>query len=246
LPQPDLASIPAPLRAGVAEAWDGFVAAGGDPRLLEDDVVGRSLARVWACSRFVTESCARRPDLLAGLAASGELGRPRASGETAALIEAAAAADATEAQLMKVLRVARRRELVRIAWRDLCGWSALDESLSELSALADACIGVGLDRAQRSLIERHGEPTGDDGDGQRLIVVAMGKLGGRELNFSSDVDLVFVFPSPGQTSGRRALSNAELFTRVAQRTIHLLSTPTEDGFVCVSTPVCGHSATAAR
>jgi glutamate-ammonia-ligase adenylyltransferase len=231
LPQPDLASIPAPLRAGVAEAWEGFIAAGGDPDLLAQPAIGRTLPRVWACSRFVAESCARRPALLAGLVGSGELARPRASGELAALIEATAAPDAGEAELMKALRQARRRELVRIAWRDLCGQSTLEESLTELSDLADACIRVALDRAGRALIERHGEPAGDDGEDQRLIVIAMGKLGGRELNFSSDVDLVFVFPSPGQTSGRRALSSAELFTRVAQRMIHLLSTPTEDGFV---------------
>jgi glutamate-ammonia-ligase adenylyltransferase len=231
VPKPDLASIPAPLRAGVGEAWEGFIAAGGDPAILGHEAVGPTLLRVWACSRFVAGSCVRRPAMLAELAAAGELTRARAAGETAALIAAAAGPDAGEAALMKALRQARQRELVRIAWRDLCGWSTLEESLEELSALADACIRTAVDRAERSMAERHGEPAGEGGEAQRLVVIAMGKLGGRELNFSSDVDLVFVFPSPGQTSGRRALSNAEFFTRVAQRAIHFLSTPTEDGFV---------------
>jgi glutamate-ammonia-ligase adenylyltransferase len=231
VPDLNLTSLPVDLRPGVAVAWESYLAAGGDVALLEHDPIARTLPRVWACSRFVAESCARAPAMLAALVTSGELERPRAAGEMRTTLEAISSADRSEAALMKALRQARRRELVRIAWRDLSGWSTLEESLAELSAFADGCISVALDSAERALIERHGEPIGDNGAPQRLIVIAMGKLGGDELNFSSDVDLVFVFPSPGQTSGSRPLSNAEFFTRVAQRTIQALSTATEDGFV---------------
>jgi glutamate-ammonia-ligase adenylyltransferase len=229
--QPAFDALPEALRDPAARAWDACVAAGFDARALADPAVAQALPRVFACSRFVATSCARAPGLLADLTTSGELGRPRAPGELKARIGQALAGAETEAELMRVLRLERRRELVRIAWRDLAGASDLAESLAELSELAEVCIDAALERVQAALIARHGEPEPVDGAPQRLIVLAMGKLGGRELNFSSDVDLVFLFPEPGQTDGPRPLSNAELFTRVAQRLIHVLSAPTADGFV---------------
>src|SRR6185436_13701330 len=83
------------------------------------------------------------------------------------------------------------------------------------------------------LSAENGEPIGSDsGNVQRLHVVGMGKLGGRELNVSSDIDLVFVYPEEGDTRGApRALSNQEYFTRLARRLIALLNEMTADGYV---------------
>ena len=110
-----LESIPADLRADVRSAWDSYLASGGAAALLEHDAIRRTLPRVWACSRFVAESCARAPAMIAELAASGELERARGAQEIGSAIAAAAAAATSETQLMKALRQARRRELVRIA-----------------------------------------------------------------------------------------------------------------------------------
>lgn len=97
-----------------------------------------------------------------------------------------------EPQFLEDLRRWRRREMVRIAWRDLAGWAQLEETLADLTAFADAAISVACEFARRGLVARYGEPCSDGGVVQPLVVVGMGKLGGGELNFSSDVDLVLL------------------------------------------------------
>lgn len=184
---------------------------------------------VFAASRFVEEAANREPDLLPGLAASGALARPRAPGEIGELASAIVAAD--EAGFMDALRRLRRHELVRIAWRDLTGAATLGETLAETSALADAAIATALAFANRALAPRYGQPRSASGEAQELLVIGMGKLGGGELNFSSDVDLVFLFPEPGETDGARAVTNEEYFTRLGQLLIRLLDARTSEGFV---------------
>ncbi|MEA3179746.1 MAG: [glutamine synthetase] adenylyltransferase / [glutamine synthetase]-adenylyl-L-tyrosine [Gammaproteobacteria bacterium] len=121
--------------------------------------------------------------------------------------------------------------MVRIAWRDLAGWAHLEETLSDLTAFADAAINVSCDFARRPLVARYGEPCSESGVVQPLVVVGMGKLGGGELNFSSDVDLVLLFPEYGETNGTRSIANEEFFTRLGQGLVRMLETPTPDGIV---------------
>jgi len=120
---------------------------------------------------------------------------------------------------------------VRIAWRDLAGWAPLEETLAELSAFADAAIVTAVAQARAALVARYGEPRGAEGALQELLVIAMGKLGGGELNFSSDVDLVLLFPEHGETDGAHSISNEEFFTRLGQGMVRLLEAPTAEGFV---------------
>jgi glutamate-ammonia-ligase adenylyltransferase len=129
------------------------------------------------------------------------------------------------------LRKWRRREMVRIAWRDLAGWAHLEETLADLTAFADAAIRTSCEFARRTLVARYGEPCSANGVVQPLVIVAMGKLGGGELNFSSDVDLVLLFPEHGETNGARSIANEEFFTRLGQGLVRMLETPTQDGFV---------------
>ena len=136
-----------------------------------------------------------------------------------------------EAEYIGALRRWRRREMVRIAWRDLAGWASLEETLSELSVFADTAIQSAYEHARRSLIVRYGTPRSPTGVEQSLIVIGMGKLGGGELNFSSDIDLVFLFPEHGATDGARSIENEEFFTRLGQGLIRLLETPTHEGLV---------------
>ena len=185
---------------------------------------------VLAASRFVAEALEREPGLRAALEAEGVLARPRRPGEIAALA-GAADGSADEPAFMDALRRLRRHELVRIAWRDLTGAAPLPETLAELSALADAAIAAALAFATRTLEPRFGRPRSQDGEAQELVVVGMGKLGGGELNFSSDIDLVFLYPESGETDGRRAVSNEEYFTRLGQGLIRLLDARTAEGFV---------------
>ena len=132
---------------------------------------------------------------------------------------------------MAALRRWRRAEFARIAWRDLAGWASLAETLADLSRAADLALVLAHEFALRALTARYGQPRSAALVPQQLIIVAMGKLGGGELNFSSDIDLVLLYPEGGDTDGERPISNEEYFTRLGQALIRLLEQPTADGFV---------------
>jgi [glutamine synthetase] adenylyltransferase / [glutamine synthetase]-adenylyl-L-tyrosine phosphorylase len=187
-----------------------------------------SLPLVFGASDFVAQACARDTGLLPDLIGRFGLARRSAPGDYAA--RAPAAGCGSEAGVLSALRRWRRREMVRIAWRALAGWAEVEETLADLSDFADAAIRVSVEHARQPLTARHGEPRSASGAVQPLVIVAMGKLGGRELNFSSDVDLVLLFPEHGETDGPRSIANEEFFTRLGQGLIRLLETATSDGF----------------
>jgi [glutamine synthetase] adenylyltransferase / [glutamine synthetase]-adenylyl-L-tyrosine phosphorylase len=226
-----LEALPGELRCDLPARWKRFAgeypaaaaALGAEPGW------AGAVARVWAASEFVAEHCLRAGDGLAELAR--HLQARWTPGELlgGALAELDALED--EAAVMRTLRLFRRREMLRIAWRDLAGRAVLEETLGHLSELAEVCIRAADDWAHRRLVARHGEPRSRAGEPQRLLVIAMGKLGGGELNFSSDVDLVFLYPESGETDGERSLSNEEFFLRAGRQLIRLLDEVTADGFV---------------
>ncbi len=197
--------------------------------------VQQSAPRVGAASSFVVEACERDPALLASLIESADLESPFPSDAVGFLSARApswaAGAEPDEAALMAALRRWRIREMVRIAWRDLAGFATIGETLLEQSAFAECAIRQAYQHAMRALTARHGVPRSAGGIGQELIVVGMGKLGGGELNFSSDIDLVFLFPEHGDTDGPRPLANEDFFTRLGQLLIRLLETRTAEGYL---------------
>lgn len=137
-----------------------------------------------------------------------------------------------EEQLQQQLRYFRQREMVRIIWRDLAGWGDLAETVRDLSAMADACIELALERLHQWLTPSLGHPCNGAGEEQHLLVIGMGKLGAGELNLSSDIDLIFCYPDDGTTQGgRKDLSNQEFFTRLGRQLIQALNNTTVDGFV---------------
>jgi glutamate-ammonia-ligase adenylyltransferase len=188
-----------------------------------------SLLKVWASSLFVAESCLRRPDLLIDLVNSGDL--LSAYKEPSYTHKLEQIAIATEAQLMQVLRQFRRREMVRIAWRDLAGWAPLSETLAEVSWLADACIQKALAFLYQQACDKRGIPLLADGRPQQIIVLGMGKLGAYELNYSSDIDLIFAYPENGVLPDRKATSYSEFFTKLCHSLVKVLDEITVDGFV---------------
>ena len=137
-----------------------------------------------------------------------------------------------ETALQQKLRYFRQREMVRIIWRDLAGWSDLAETVRDLSAMADACIQQSLAILHQWQCDISGTPCNAGGEEQYLVVLGMGKLGAGELNLSSDIDLIFTYPDGGETQGgRKALSNEEFFTRLGRKLIQSLDNVTVDGFV---------------
>lgn len=129
------------------------------------------------------------------------------------------------------LRRARNAYLVAIACRDLVGMDDLDRVLAQLSDLADQCIEYALRQAESEIADRYGMLRDRAGEAVRLIVMGMGKLGGRELNFSSDIDLIFAWDGSRGIRIDADLDAAGYFRRVAQRVVKLLSETTPDGFV---------------
>lgn len=131
-----------------------------------------------------------------------------------------------------VLRRFKSRHLLRIGSRDLLGDADLTVTTEELSRLADVCLDAAWRLAEEELRRRYGVPRAASGAEAALAVIAMGKLGGEELNYASDIDLVFVYSENGETTGGSAgrLSNGDYFARVAQRLVGALEAVTEEGY----------------
>ncbi len=158
--------------------------------LRADTLVAQSLRLVWESSEYVTRCCTREPQFLYELLASGDLHRPTVDVATQ-LHDLTAVAP--EAQWPELLRRFRARHLVRIAWRDITAWASFDATLIELSDLADVCIRFAYHRMYQLLCARYGMPRGaGSGAAQPMLILGMGKLGGREMTASSDLDLVLL------------------------------------------------------
>jgi [glutamine synthetase] adenylyltransferase / [glutamine synthetase]-adenylyl-L-tyrosine phosphorylase len=186
----------------------------------------RELAMVVAASEFAAGSLIQDPDALAWL----ERPEPDVHAANADYASSVAQA-ATLEQAQHVLRQWRRREMLRIAWRDITARAPVEETLRAVSELADACIRAAVQAARTHLHAIFGAPRGAAGTEVDFIVLGMGKLGGLELNFSSDVDLVFLFAEGGETDGAHVVANEEYFNRLGRELIRLLDARTEEGFV---------------
>ncbi len=223
---PSLSAVTAAQIATAREAAPGeWVAALAQPLIAE------SVSFVWTMSEFVATALKRDPGTFDYLLKDDGLFRSTDRSALTSALQGELQGATTDAEVMRVLRIFRRRQMVRIAWRDLCGWAPVEEILADLSALADVCIQAACSYASRVFNDRHGQPRDAEGRAQPLVILGMGKLGGGELNFSSDIDLVFLYPQSGDTDGPRPVSNTEYFVKLGQRLIHLLANITPDGFV---------------
>jgi glutamate-ammonia-ligase adenylyltransferase len=184
------------------------------------------IRRATDLSRFARRLLATDPELLP----PASIHQPFGADEMRARL--AAADTVPDSSLMRALRDLRKRVMLRVIARDLGGLATLGEVMATVTTLADISIATSVAHLEREFALAHGAPTADNGgSAQHLHVVAMGKLGGSELNVSSDIDLVFVYPEDGETRGARALSNHEFFIRFARRLIALLNEMTADGYV---------------
>ncbi len=188
------------------------------------------LRKVLGCSDFVSASIIRDGQLLPWLAEHVD-DKEHVSHYRQQLADKLAAAT-DENSLMRLLRAFRRQEMVWIAWRDFTGKASLAQSLQHLSQLAEALIMEAYNWLYIQCSKEWGTPMNAQGEAQPMLILGMGKLGGGELNFSSDIDLIFTYPENGETQGgRRSLANAQFFTRLGgQRLIKALDQQTYDGF----------------
>ena len=184
--------------------------AAGIPPINNPEIL-KSLKQVFAFSDFVAAGCTRDPTMPFDLIDSGDITRRYPGDEYHLKLKPLLSGATDEETLGRLLRRYRRRELVRIAWRDLSGWADLSETVSDLSAFADACLEHALNTLYQWQCCGYGTPTAADGSKQRLVILGLGKLGARELNFSSDVDLIFVYPKAGDTRGAKESISTDEF-----------------------------------
>lgn len=152
--------------------------------------------------------------------------------EMTALINQAEIVD--EPTLKQALRFCRKAVVSRLILRDLNGLADLDEVMLTTSTLAEVCLNTANAYLSEWLSKTHGQPQSslvDPNRRQTLQIIGMGKLGGYELNVSSDIDLIFTYESKGRTDGESSLSHQEFFTRIAKQLIQVIDDVTADGFV---------------
>lgn len=189
------------------------------------------LARLGGGSQFLADALRRRPSLLAWLLEPPTM-RQWLPEDLAADLERSLGAFTTREARLNALRRFKYRHLLRIGARDLLGDAELSVTTEELSHLADVCLAEACRAAEAETRADYGEPR-DAGAPTGVAVVAMGKLGGQELNYSSDIDLMFVYGADGETAGGRRgrLGNGDYFARVCREVVALLEAVTEEGYV---------------
>ncbi|HVT91291.1 MAG TPA: hypothetical protein VHD76_00495 [Bryobacteraceae bacterium] len=193
----------------------------------------RAALAVFTQSRFLAEECLAHPDWLLSLREE-DLHRGWSAEEYADLLREELTVEPAPPLLdALVLARFRRRQILRILIRDVLDFAPLPAVTEELSNLADAILEVSYRHIRNELMDRYGVPRFVEPSGASrecgMSVIALGKLGGRELNYSSDIDLMFVYSANGDTDGPERISNKEFYKRVANRLTELLSTYTSQG-----------------
>lgn len=217
-----------PLSSPLQQYWQTVVERLPEP--LAEESLSAQAKSVLTFSDFVQDSVIAHPKWLTEL----ESQPPQADEwqHYAAWLQEALSNVSDEAGLMRELRLFRRRIMVRIAWAQTLVLVTEESILQQLSHLAETLIVAARDWLYDACCREWGTPCNAQGEAQPLLILGMGKLGGGELNFSSDIDLIFAWPEHGCTQGgRRELDNAQFFTRMGQRLIKVLDQPTQDGFV---------------
>ncbi len=244
--------IPPSLNEDAHNKWRQFRASAKKNQIALPDSADfiKQSCRVFAFSDFVAKACIRNPQTIADLVHSKDLQRTYPSSAYRNRLQPVLAEfiktplpDNTSrpriesiireqiSALQPILRRFRMREMIRIGWRDITGGADLAETMRDLSLLADTCIDQSLAVLYALFCALFGTPTAKAGSQQFLTVIGMGKLGGLELNFSSDVDLIFAYPEAGHTLGPTPISNDEFFSRLCRALIRVLGEVTQDGFV---------------
>ena len=189
------------------------------------------VAKLGGTSQFLADTLRRRPTLLPWLLEPGTMRQWLADELEAELEQSARAFDRPEAR-WNALRRFKYRQLLRIGCRDILGDADLTVTTEELSRMADVCLSAAWRWAEADLRERYGLPQAEDGAPAGLAVIGMGKLGGDELNYSSDIDLVFVYGDDGETSGgsEGRIPNGDYFARGARAIVETLEAVTDEGY----------------
>lgn len=215
--------------AELAERFGALIAAEGSDAQRQRYA---QLCETLAASDYVGERIVRKPRTFIELLEGGWFDRAYAPGELAQRLREALVGCVDEKDLMPRLRLFRHQEMVRIIWRDINRLAPLPEVMQDLTDLADASIDESLTLLYPWTAAVFGTPQDANGNPMPMVVFAMGKHGARELNLSSDIDLMFSYANEGETHGAaRSITHQEFFTKLGQKLIKALNENTADGFV---------------
>lgn len=181
------------------------------------------LVRLFGTSEFLSATLLRQPELLDALLAREPAARRGRDSVARDLAQALAQAGAGVARLDALRRVKKAEEL-RIGLQDVLDEADVTETHRALTVVAEACLEAALGLAEQELRERYGAP-----DPPGVAIIGMGKLGGGELGYASDLDLLFVYGADGRTTGREAISHPEYFSKLADRVSKSLGSITQEG-----------------
>ncbi|NQT17118.1 MAG: bifunctional [glutamate--ammonia ligase]-adenylyl-L-tyrosine phosphorylase/[glutamate--ammonia-ligase] adenylyltransferase [Planctomycetes bacterium] len=183
-----------------------------------------TLLQIWSTSQHLSDLLVNDPESLDLLRLTE--GQAFARGALVDDLTSEVAVLDHDQAVLAALRRFKRRETLRIAYGDIVRELPLRTVTAQISYLADAILEAALAAAWRTLREKRGTPLGPKGQRARFVVLGMGKLGGMELNYSSDIDLILLYDVDGQTDGRRSITNVEFFGRLARELVRLLTEPT--------------------
>ncbi|MEJ5369795.1 MAG: glutamine-synthetase adenylyltransferase [Bryobacteraceae bacterium] len=190
----------------------------------------QALAAVFSTSRFLAQEVEQHPEWLVEILGSGSLHREKLREEfDAELEEWLKGVEGVPPPVR--LAAFRRKQILRIMLRDTLGFGALAEIVEELSLLAECLLDAACARLRRALEERHGAPPAEARERWAFSILAAGKLGGRELNYSSDIDLIFLHTGEGRTEGAAPVDAGEFFRRLALEITRLLGQTTPEGLI---------------
>ncbi|WP_444937100.1 bifunctional [glutamate--ammonia ligase]-adenylyl-L-tyrosine phosphorylase/[glutamate--ammonia-ligase] adenylyltransferase [Microbulbifer sp. JMSA004] len=220
----DNIQCPKPIRAQLQSLWHDWCELAEAAlvveveSLLAEPLLAQGVARSLIGSEFFYQQCCRRPELLRDLLLKQDLGLSLPTIES-------------DEELDLQLRLLRNRVTTEVIFRDFAGQWDIPQACLRLSELAELSIRTAMQWHHEKLVERYGEPRSRAGDSQSMVVLGMGKLGARELNLSSDIDLIFAYPEPGYTDGEKSIENQQFFQKLGQRLIKSLDGINADGFV---------------
>ncbi len=229
-----LQNLPETLAGSLQIRWDAFFQALQKTDTLENvpENILELLKKTFLFSEFVSKTLTRRPNILVDLLKHNDLCRAYPANKYTQELSLLMKKISDESSLSTHLHLFRYREMLRIAFRDLAGLADLFETMADLSLLAEACVEQTFAALYHWMVEKFGTPRSPDGSKQKIVVLGLGKLGAGELNFSSDIDLVFTFPEVGVTdSNNNSIPNEDFFSRLTRSFLKIFSESTPSGLL---------------
>ncbi len=221
-----IAGLPAELQTPVSRWFERLSDRHATP---PDEAMLPNLVRLVACSEYGGNTLLRFwPELCDRLV---EFDAPVEIAPLEQFVADMAELTMSPDEVKSALRRQRNLRLVHILWRELAGLASVEETLTALSQTADQLLRMAAHYAQSQMLDRFGIVRATDGEPVSMVILGMGKLGGQELNFSSDIDIIFCYSADGKSDGKKCLHAQEYFARLSRQVVQLIDETTADGFV---------------